>query len=184
MAISANRKFLYAALEGATVADTDPSRRLVFQFSTRSRAFTGRVLQYRTEAPGNLVSDMAALDNRHLVVIERDAGSGLNAIFRRTYLVDLRRADSAGFVKKTLLVDLASIPDPDLISLPAIHSGDVGLGNPFRVTCESVEAVHPIPGRRLLVGCDNNFPNSGRNPGLPDDNEFIVVAAPGLPCRD
>jgi glycerophosphoryl diester phosphodiesterase len=184
MAISANRKFLYAALEGATVADTDPSRRLVFQFSTRSRAFTGRVLQYRTEAPGNLVSDMAALDNRHLVVIERDAGSGLNAIFRRTYLVDLRRTDSAGFLKKTLLVDLASIPDPDLVSLPAIHPGDVGLGNPFRVTCESVEAVHPISGRRLLVGCDNNFPNSGRNPALPDDNEFIVVAAPGLPCRD
>ena len=184
MAITPNRKFLYAALEGATVADTDKSRRYVFEFSTKSRAFTGRVLQYRTEAPGNLVSDMAALDHNHLVVIERDAGSGLNALFRRAYLVDLRRTDTAGFLKKTLLVDLASIPDPDLVSLPAIHSGDVGLGDPFRVTCESVEAVHPIPGGRLVIGCDNNFPNSGRNPGLPDDNEFIVVAAPGLRSHD
>jgi hypothetical protein len=184
MAITKNHKFLYAALEGATVADADQSRRYVFEFSTRSRAFTGRVLQYRTEAPGNLVSDMAALDNEHLVVVERDAGSGLDARFRRTYRVDLRRTDSAGFLKKTLLVDLASIPDPDLVSLPALHSGDVGLGNPFRVTCESVEAVHPIRGGRLVIGCDNNFPNSGRNPRLPDDNEFIVVAVPGLRCHD
>jgi glycerophosphoryl diester phosphodiesterase len=184
MAITTNHKLLYAALEGATLADTDKSRRYVFEFSTKSRAFTGRVLQYRTAAAGNLVSDMAALDHNHLVVIERDAGSGLTALFRRAYLVDLRRVDTAGFLKKTLLVDLASIPDPDLVSLPAIHSGDVGLGDPFRVTCESVEAVHPIPGRRLVIGCDNNFPNSGRNPALPDDNEFIVVAAPGLPCDD
>jgi glycerophosphoryl diester phosphodiesterase len=33
---------------------------------------------------------------------------------------------------------------------------------------------------RLLFGCDNNFPNSGRNPTLADDNEFIVVKVPGL----
>jgi hypothetical protein len=32
----------------------------------------------------------------------------------------------------------------------------------------------------LLIGCDNNLPNSGRNAGLPDDNEFIVVQAPRL----
>jgi hypothetical protein len=180
MAISPNRKFLYAALEGATVADTDQSRRYVFEFSTRWRAFTGRVLQYRTEAPGNMVSDMAALGHNHLVVLERDGGSGLKALFRRAYLVDLRRTDPSGFLRKRLLVDLTNIPDPGLVSLPAIHPGDVGLGDPFRVTCESVEAVHPIPGGRLVIGCDNNFPNSGRNPGRPDDNEFIVVGSRGV----
>ena len=184
MAITPNRRFLYAALEGATLTDPDQSRRYIFQFRTSSRAFTGRVLQYRTEAPGNLVSDMAAIDNKHLVVVERDGGSGLNALFRRVYLVNLRRTDPAGFVNKTRLVDLTSVPDPDLVSLPAIHSGDVGLGDPFRVVCESVEAVHPIRGGRLVIGCDNNFPNSGRNPSVPDDNEFIVVAAPGLRSHD
>ena len=66
------------------------------------------------------------------------------------------------------------------MSLPALHPGDVGLGDPFRVTCESVEAVHLVKGNRLLVGCDNNLPNSGRNPGLPDDSEFILVDVPGL----
>jgi hypothetical protein len=31
-----------------------------------------------------------------------------------------------------------------------------------------------------MLGCDNNLPNKGRNPGLADDNEFIVVDVPGL----
>ena len=45
--------------------------------------------------------------------------------------------------------------------------------------CESVEAVHPIIGTTLLIGCDNNFPNTGRNPDLADDNEFILVHVDG-----
>jgi hypothetical protein len=48
------------------------------------------------------------------------------------------------------------------------------------VTCESIEAVHVISHARLLLGCDNNFPNTGRNPNLADDSEFIVVKVPGL----
>ena len=101
MAITPNRKYLYAALEGATLADLDRSRRLVFEFSIKNRSFTGRVLQYRTEAEGNLVADMAAVDRRHLVVIERDNGSGTTALFRRVYRIDLRRTDAAGFLEKT-----------------------------------------------------------------------------------
>jgi hypothetical protein len=69
---------------------------------------------------------------------------------------------------------------PRLVSLPAIHPGDVGLGNPYRVTCESIEAIQQIAGDRLLLGCDNNVPNTGRNPGRADDNEFIVVRVAGL----
>ena len=183
MAITPDRRYLYAALEGATVADPDQSRRYVFQFDTVHRKFTGQVLQYRTEAVTNLVADMWAVDNHRVVVIERDAGSGLAALFRSVYLVDLRHTDPQGFQRKTLVVDLTAIPDPDLISLPPIHSGDVGLGDPFRVACESVEAIHVISARRLLIGCDNNLPNAGRNPGLADDTELIVVAVPKLRGR-
>jgi glycerophosphoryl diester phosphodiesterase len=182
MAISPDGKYLYPALEGATVADLaagEGTRRYVFEFSVRDEAFTGRVWLYRTEVAGHFVADMAALDRHHLVVIERDGGLGLNALFRKVYVVNLTDID-AGFLVKTEAVDLAAVPDPDLISLPPIHAGDVGLGNPYRVTCESIEAIHPITGNRLLLGCDNNFPNTGRNPGRADDNEFIVVKAPSL----
>jgi glycerophosphoryl diester phosphodiesterase len=180
MAISPDGRYLYPALEGATVAELGSTRRHVFEFSVRDEAFTGRTWLYQTEQPGYFVSDMAALDRHHFVVIERDGGSGLNALFRKVYAVDLTELDAGGSLVKTEAVDLAAVPDPRLVSLPAIHPGDVGLGNPYRVTCESIEAIHQIAGNRLLLGCDNNFPNTGRNPGRADDNEFIVVKVPGL----
>jgi glycerophosphoryl diester phosphodiesterase len=180
MAIAPDGKHLYAILEGATVADPDQRRRLVFEFSVRDERFTGRTWQYRTEQPGYMVADAWALDSNRLTVIERDGGLGLGAVFRNVYVVDLRRVDGGGFLTKELRVDLAQIPDPNLVSLPPIHAGDVGLGNPFRVTCESVEAVYPLSGSRLIIGCDNNLPNIGRNPVLADDNELIVVEVPGL----
>ncbi|NES27943.1 hypothetical protein GCE86_09750 [Micromonospora terminaliae] len=182
MAISPDGKYLYPALEGATVAELGTTRRYIFEFSVRDEAFTGRVWLYQTEQPGYFVSDMAALDRHHLVVIERDGGLGLNALFRTVYAVNLADADAdaGGSLVKTEAVDLTAVPDPDLLSLPPVHDGDVGLGNPYRVTCESIEAIHQIAGNQLLLGCDNNFPNVGRNPGRADDSEFIVVKLPGL----
>ena len=127
-----------------------------------------------------MVADMSTVGRHRVVVIERDAGSGVRALFRRLYHVDLRHTEPAGALRKTQLVDLTAIPDPHQVSLPAIHPGDLGLGDPFWVMCESVEAVHVVAGKRLLVGCDNNLPNSGRNPARPDDNEFILIAVPAL----
>ena len=180
MAISPNGKYLYAALEGPVLTDSDKLRRYIYQFSVDAMALTGSVWEYRTENTAYMVADMWALDNNRMVLIERDGGLGLNARFRNVYLVDLRRVGSDGFVEKDLAVDLTRISDPDLISLPPIHDGDVGLGNPFSVVCESIEAIHVIDGERLLLGCDNNLPNKGRNPRLADDNEFILVRVPGL----
>ena len=125
-----------------------------------------------------------------MVVIERDNGRGAPvppsaATFSRgVYVIDLRDVGSDGFLEKTRVIDLTAIADPDLVSLPPIHAGDVQLGNPFGVACESIEAIHVIDGKRLLLGCDNNFPNTGRNPILADDNELIVVRVPGLKSLD
>jgi hypothetical protein len=180
LAISPSGAHLYAALEGAPVAEPGSTRRMVFEFSVRNEAFTGRVWDYRTEQPAHMVADMTALDPRHLVVIERDAGRGLSALFRSVYVVDLAATDGTGALHKVPVVDLAAVPDPHLISLPELHAGDVGLGDPFRVTCESVEAIHRVGDDRLLVGCDNNLPNTGRNPAIADDTELIVVKVPAL----
>ena len=180
MAITPNGRTLYAALEGATVADGASTRRHIYEFATVAGALTGNRWQYRTENAAYLIADMWALDQHRLAVIERDGGRGLGANFRGVYLVDLRRVDAEGFLDKVRAVDLTAVADPDLVSLPPVHEGDVGLGDPFRVTCESVEAIHAIDGTRLLIGCDNNLPNTGRNPGRADDNELIVVKAPGL----
>ena len=117
------------------------------------------------------------------VVIERDGAPGESGVNRRVYVVDLGNVDAQGNLVKHEVLDLAAIPDPDLVSLPPIHTGDVGLGNPFRVICESVEAIRVIDRDQVLVGCDNNVPNLGRNPSLADDNEFVVIAVPELSDR-
>ena len=180
MAMPPTGRFLYAALEGPSGAETDLRRRRIVEFDSSESEFTGLEWTYLTEHAGHLVSDMWALDQHRMVVIERDAGAGLLALFRRIYLIDLRETAADGSLVKHLAVDLTAVGDPDGVSLPAIHDGDVGLGDPFRVTCESVEIVHVIDGGRLLVGCDNNLPNKGRNPGRADDTELIVVRAPSL----
>ena len=176
-------RYLYPILEGATVADltADPTRRWMFEYDINKGEFTGRQGVYRVEPGTPFVSDVAPLDNKRLVVVERD---GVNpGVQRAVYVVDLRRANSGDVLEKRKVLDLAAIPDPDLVSLPPIHEGDIGLGNPFRVVCESVEAIRVLSREQVLVGCDNNFPNTGRNPTRADDNEFVVVDVPGLSDR-
>src|SRR3954447_15272768 len=61
MAISPNGRYLYAALEGANIADPDQNHRVIYQFSIRDKALTGRVWAYHTSQPNYLIADMAAL---------------------------------------------------------------------------------------------------------------------------
>ena len=176
MAVTPNGKTLIVVLEGA-VLNEDPLSRRVYRFDIRSHEFT-RLADYHTDVPVRFVADAQALDENRIVVIERDGGLGATALARPVYAVDL--APAGGTTTKSLVVELAEVPDPDLVSLPAIHDGDIGLGNPFRVTCESIESVHVLSHSKLMFTCDNNFPNTGRNPGLADDTELIVVKVRGL----
>jgi glycerophosphoryl diester phosphodiesterase len=180
MAVTTNGRSLIVVLEGAVVGD-DPLSRRIYKYNTSTDSFT-RMADYHTDEPVRFISDAQALDSHRLVVIERDGGRGATAIARPVYVVDL--AAAGGTTTKSLVVELAAIPDPDLVSLPALHADDIGLGDPFQVTCESIEAVHVMSHSRLLFGCDNNFPNTGRNPVLADDSELIVVKAPGLASDD
>jgi glycerophosphoryl diester phosphodiesterase len=195
MAATPDGKNLYGLLEGATVQDPNKDRRYLLEFSIKDRAFTGRVWEYRTQPTVTgaqqccFMADMWALDRHRMVVIERDNGRGAPVppnpapFTRGVYMIDLRNVGSDGFLEKTRIIDLAAIADPNLVSLPPIHPGDVLLGNPYGVACESIEAIHAIDGASVLLGCDNNFPNTGRNASRADDNELIVVRVPGLKSR-
>jgi len=179
MALTPSGHDLVVITEGAVVGD-DPLSRRIYEYHLNSGRFT-RLADYRTDDPVRFIADAQALDDDRLVVIERDGGRGITATARPVYAVDL--APAGGTTSKHLLVELAAIPDPQLVSLPAIHNGDIGLGDPFQMTCESMEAVRVISDDELLFGCDNNFPNTGRNPALADDNEVVVVKVPALSGR-
>ena len=185
MAIAPNGQSLVLILEGALTDATDRLVRRIYRYDIATGAFT-RLADYRVtagsaaEADARFVSDAQMIDNHRLLVIERDGGSGATALFRRVYEIDLDQVGADGAVAKSELVDLAAIPDPDLVSLPEIHPGDIGIGEVFQVACESIEALFVANHSELLLACDNNLPNAGRNPGRADDNEFIVIRAPGL----
>ena len=169
---------------GRLDANATSTRRLMFEYDINTGRFTGRQWVYRVD-PAPSSSPTSPLSTaRRFVVIERDGAPGTS----RREPPGLRRGSAAtsmpqGNLVKHQVLDLAAIPDPDLVSLPPIHVGDVGLGNPFRVICESVEAIRVIDRDQVLVGCDNNFPNMGRNPSLADDNEFMVIEVPELSDR-
>ncbi|HEX4981319.1 MAG TPA: esterase-like activity of phytase family protein [Ilumatobacteraceae bacterium] len=184
-AMAVRGKYLYAILEGA--ADpADPTRR-VFEFDIRREKLTGREWVYSTETPTppqteHFIADAQAVGRHQLVIIERDGSRDQAALtgFKRVYLVDLRKVGADGTLVKHELLDMVDIPDPDGVSLPPIRPDDIGLGDPFSVVCESIEALRPLGKDQLLLACDNNFPNTSRNPTVPDDNEFVVVRVPGL----
>jgi glycerophosphoryl diester phosphodiesterase len=175
MAVTPDGRRLVVVLEGAVQGDDALARR-VYRYDIRSKRFE-RLADYRVEVSTHMVADAQTVDGRRVLVIERDGGRGATALFRRVYQFELQPPGAT--TTKRQLVDLAAIPDPDLVSLPAIHEGDIGLGDPFQVTCESIEALRVIGRHELLLGCDNNYPNSGRNPTIPDDTELIVVDLDG-----
>jgi hypothetical protein len=152
----------------------------MYEFDLRSGRYTPRRRTYRVEDPALLVSDLAALDDDHLVALERDNFQGPAAVHKRGFVVDLDEDTPAGVpLPKHEVVDLLKLADPRGISL-AGRPGDFGLGNPFAMPYVTIEAVLPVGGQRLVIVNDTNFGSTGRNPALPDYSDFIVVRVPGL----
>jgi hypothetical protein len=172
MAISPDGRTLYPALEGPVTGD-DGTLRRVYEFDVRKQRWSSTVRQYRVADPNYLVADLTALDKRRFVALERDNAQGPAAQHKRAFVYDLRSG------AKREVLDQLDIADPALISLPA-RPGDFGLGDPFKMPYQTIESVQPLGGDRLAIVNDTNFGSRGRNPGLPDYSDFIVVDVPAL----
>jgi hypothetical protein len=174
MAMAKDGKTLYPMLEKAVTGD-DPLLRRINEFDVSTARYTGMRWWYRLDPGSVSIGDFTQLDEHRFVVIERDGGQGTSAQLKRIYEVDLRNLNADGTLAKKLAVDLMNVADPAGLSLPG-RPGDVGLGGSFSFPYTTIEDVLPLDKERLLVINDNNFPFSlGRNPGLPDYNDFIVV---------
>ena len=170
MAITPNGKTLYPLLEGSLTTDPDQRRLIINEFDIDARQYTGRQWFYRLEAPistGQSIGDMTAVSKSVFVVIERDGGQGATALFKRIYVVDLDEVDGSGFLVKRQVANLMQLSDPHNLG---------GLGSTFTFPFVTIESVIPLDDRRLGVLNDNNYPgSSGRTPGQPDNNEFIII---------
>lgn len=171
MAITPNGRYLYPMLEGSLTTDPDQQRLIISQFDRKRRAYTSQRWFYRLDAPtgsGQAIGDLTAVNDKVFLVIERDGGQGPTAQFKKILLVNLDRADAAGFLVKHEVADLLNLRDPD-------NLGGTGAGT-FAFPFTTIESVIPLSPTTIGVLNDNNYPfSSGRTPGHPDNNEFIVI---------
>jgi hypothetical protein len=178
MAISPDGRTLYPTLEGPLVEDADKTIRRMFTFDIAKRRYARGYRTYHVADPSYLVSDLTALDRRRFVALERDNGQGPAAVHKQAFVVDARTA------AKRLVLDELNIADPKGISLRGpMRPGDFGLGHPFRMPYQTIEAVLPVGRSELAIVNDTNFGSTGRNPSLPDYSDFIRVRVPGLEAR-
>jgi hypothetical protein len=121
------------------------------------------------------------------VVIERDGGQGEAsdprqtnpARFKKIFRVDLDVVDAQGNLVKQEVADLMAIYDPrDVFANGRTNTV-------FTFPFVTIEDVLVLDNNRLLIINDNNYPGSaGREFGVPDDNEFVVLhVAPLLDCE-
>lgn len=167
MAINPRGDKLYALLEKPVTGD--PANQLrINEFDIDHERFTGVTYFYRTQAAGNAIGDMTAIDDNRFLVIERNGGTATNGVpFKRIYLIDTRAVPNGGVVRKTELVDLMRLDDPDDLN------GDGS--NVFTFPYVTIEDVLPLDERTLLVVNDNNFPGGGGRERAADATEFLKI---------
>jgi len=188
MALNKSGTRLYALLEKAINGDPVRTRLIISEFSLAQHRYTGKTWAYPIDVAGYSIGDMTALTDREFLIIERDQGQGDAADprqtnpgrFKKIFRIDLDEMDASGTLIKEEVVDLMNIYDPrDVVE-------DGHTKTVFTFPFVTIEDVLVIDNNRLLVINDNNYPGSnGREFGVPDNNEFIVLhVAPLLDCED
>jgi len=170
MALSRDGKKLYALLEKTVAGDADKTLR-INEFDIASRSYTGVRYVYPLDAQGTAIGDMTAVDDHRFIVIERNGSTATSGTpFKKLYLIDIEGVEAGGTVKKTELVDLMAIADPDDLN----RDGSTTFSLPYT----TIEDVLPLDARTLLVINDNNFPYGGGRALASDDTEFIRIRLP------
>lgn len=170
MALSRDGKKLYALLEKTVTGDADKTLR-INEFDIASRSYTGVRYVYPLDAQGTAIGDMTAVDDHRFIVIERNGSTATSGTpFKKLYLIDIEGVEAGGTVKKTELVDLMNIADPDDLN----RDGSTTFSLPYT----TIEDVLPLDARTLLVINDNNFPYGGGRALASDDTEFIRIRLP------
>lgn len=188
LALNASRTKLYGLLEKAVGGDPVRERLLINEFNLRTRAYTGKTFAYILDTASNAIGDFTALTDTQFLIIERDGGQGDAsdprftgpARFKKIFKIDLQRVDQNGSLIKEEVADLMNIYDPRDVA------ADGKVKTVFTFPFTTIEDVLVLDNNRLLVINDNNYPGSaGREFGVPDNNEFIVLhTAPLLDDQD
>ncbi|MBC7800984.1 MAG: esterase-like activity of phytase family protein [Gemmatimonadaceae bacterium] len=179
-AISPDKSRIYTLLERPVTGDGTGQRRIINVYDTATDAFLPGFFSYRVGDPngdnngidplGNAIGDLVAINDHEFLVIERDGNQGAASRFKRVYRIDLNIIDAEGFVQKRLVADLLNVLDPNNLG------GNGSTGGVFTFPFTTIESIIPIDAQTILVANDNNYPfSTGRTPGVPDDNEIVLI---------
>jgi hypothetical protein len=167
MAINDRGDRLYTLLE-KTVTGDKPNTLRINEFDIERERYTGATYFYALEAAGTNIGDMTAIGDDRFLVIERNGATATGGQpFKKIFLIDLKGIANGGTVKKTELVDLMNINDPDDLN------GDGA--TTFTFPYVTIESVLPLDARTLLVINDNNFPGGGGRELASDKTEFLKI---------
>lgn len=171
MALNASGTRLYTLLE-KTVSGDAPRTLRINEFDLATEAYTGVRHDYVLEPEGTAIGDMVAVDDLRFIVIERNGATatGGGTPFKKLFLIDLEGVPAGGAVRKTELVDLMNLADPDDLN------GDAS--TVFTLPYVTIEDVLVLDARTLLVATDNNFPYGGGRALASDDTEFLRIRLP------
>ena len=153
MAISADRTKLYPMLESALLnAEAGLN---IYTFDLKSRQFENSNAnqpgyRYLLDAAATAIGDFTLFSETEGLVIERDSKQGSEAIVKRIYKINFEQVDENRFLRKTLVVDLLDIDDPDDLN----QDGQTSFSFPFW----TIEGLVVIDRTTLAVANDNNYP--------------------------
>ncbi|AHL75408.1 hypothetical protein CH92_09900 [Stutzerimonas stutzeri] len=167
MAINPRGDRLYALLEKTINGDAGGTLR-INEFDIDQERYTDNVFFYRLQEPEHAIGDMTAIDETRFLVIERNGATATNGIpFKKIYLIDIRGVASGAEVRKTEVVDLMQLADPDDLNGDGQRT--------FTFPYVTIESVLPLDSRTLLVTNDNNFPYGGGRTLNADVTEFLKI---------
>lgn len=150
MALNKSGDHRYTLLEGTVTGDPLKSLRMN-EFSVDSEAYTSVQFLYGLDADGTNIGDMVAIDDHRFIVIERNGGTATAGTpFKKIFLADTTGVANGSFVKKTLLVDLMNVFDPNGLN----GDGSTLFTFPF----VTIENILLLDAKTLLVANDNNYP--------------------------
>lgn len=149
----------------------------IHEFDLTLETYTDRRWTYPLDPRAVAIGEFQLDPSGRGVVIERDASEAELAGYKAVHRFEL---GPPGPVRgKQRLLDLLAIADPYRLA-PAVP-GDLGLGDRFAMPFVTIESLCVLPGDRLLILNDNNYPfGAGRHAGAqaPDDSELILVQLP------
>lgn len=121
------------------------------------------------------MSDLAAVDASHLLVLEKTGANPAATPFARVFEVDLQHTDRQGYLQRQQVVDLLNIKDPHQIAVTGAHARH-GARMPYAVPA-GVESIVKLGPQEIGVNNDNNLGGGGAS-DLVDDSDLAVIAVP------